>query len=200
MTGMTSNVPGGKCPACGAPEVDASHPRTFYACGSSDYDQRPGTFRQGGLCVRHESIYLAGPLFTTPERIWNEELASKLNSFGYDVFLPQAECLNVEGDAQAVFDKCIDGIDTSDIVLACVDGTDADSGTAFEIGYAYAKGKPVVVYRTDFRNRADDGGVNLMLSKSCAHFIHCSSVEDTVEQLLRFLQMQRRTVRQSQEG
>ena len=33
------------CPRCRAPEVAASTPRTVYACGSSDYDQRPGSFR-----------------------------------------------------------------------------------------------------------------------------------------------------------
>lgn len=32
------------CPSCEAPEVEANTPRTTYACGSSDYDQRPGTF------------------------------------------------------------------------------------------------------------------------------------------------------------
>lgn len=39
-----SNVCG--CPICGAPEVEAMTPRTVYACGSSDYDQRPNTFTQ----------------------------------------------------------------------------------------------------------------------------------------------------------
>ncbi len=34
------------CPSCGSPEADAMTPRTVYACGSSDYDQRPGTFSQ----------------------------------------------------------------------------------------------------------------------------------------------------------
>lgn len=34
------------CPNCRAPEVEASTPRTTYACGSSDYDQRPGTFER----------------------------------------------------------------------------------------------------------------------------------------------------------
>lgn len=33
-----------QCPSCGAPEVEASTPSTTYACGSSDYDHRPGTF------------------------------------------------------------------------------------------------------------------------------------------------------------
>ena len=32
------------CPGCGAPEVAANSPRTAYTCGSSDYDQRPGSF------------------------------------------------------------------------------------------------------------------------------------------------------------
>ena len=39
-----------KCPKCGEPEVDAMTPRTIYACGSSDYDQRPNTFSQSENC------------------------------------------------------------------------------------------------------------------------------------------------------
>jgi hypothetical protein len=41
---MNANHLGEKCPACAAPEVPATTPRTVYACGSSDYDQRPGSF------------------------------------------------------------------------------------------------------------------------------------------------------------
>lgn len=33
------------CQNCGAKEIEALTPRTVYACGSSDYDQRPGTFK-----------------------------------------------------------------------------------------------------------------------------------------------------------
>ena len=32
-----------QCPRCRAPEVPRVGPRTVYACGSSDYDQRAGT-------------------------------------------------------------------------------------------------------------------------------------------------------------
>src|SRR5688500_17150549 len=39
----------------------------------------------------------------------------------------------------------------ADLVVAVLDGTDVDSGTASEIGFAYAQGKPVVGLRTDFR-------------------------------------------------
>ena len=38
------------CPMCGAPEIEANTPRTVYACGSSDYDQRPQTFNQSDEC------------------------------------------------------------------------------------------------------------------------------------------------------
>lgn len=39
-----------RCPKCGAKEIEANTPRTVYACGSSDYDQRPGTFTQSFTC------------------------------------------------------------------------------------------------------------------------------------------------------
>lgn len=41
------------CPKCGALEIDAMTPRTIYKCGSSDYDQRPNTFKQTIKCKVH---------------------------------------------------------------------------------------------------------------------------------------------------
>ena len=51
------------------------------------------------------------------------------------------------------------------MVLAVLDGTDVDSGTAAEIGYAFAKGRPILGYRGDFRLSADNEGstVNLQV-------------------------------------
>jgi nucleoside 2-deoxyribosyltransferase len=56
-------------------------------------------------------------------------------------------------------------IDRCDAVFAVLDGSDIDSGTASEIGYAFAKGKPILGYRGDFRLSADNEGsiVNLQL-------------------------------------
>jgi nucleoside 2-deoxyribosyltransferase len=56
-------------------------------------------------------------------------------------------------------------IDRCDAVFACLDGVDVDSGTAAEIGYAFAKGKPIIGYRGDFRLSADNEGsiVNLQV-------------------------------------
>ncbi len=40
------------CPMCGSPEVDHYGPATKYACGSTDFDQRPGTFKESDRCNR----------------------------------------------------------------------------------------------------------------------------------------------------
>jgi len=61
-------------------------------------------------------------------------------------------------------------IDRADAMVAVLDGTDVDSGTAAEIGYAFARGKLIVGYRGDFRLSADNEGstVNLQVE----FFIH----------------------------
>jgi nucleoside 2-deoxyribosyltransferase len=63
-------------------------------------------------------------------------------------------------------------IDACDLVFAVLDGADVDSGTAAEIGYAFAKAKPIIGYRGDFRLAADNEGstVNLQVE----YFIRAS--------------------------
>lgn len=63
-------------------------------------------------------------------------------------------------------------IDRSDAVFAILDGVDVDSGTAAEIGYAFARGKVVCGLRTDFRLAGDNHGaiVNLQVQ----YFIEAS--------------------------
>ena len=58
-----------------------------------------------------------------------------------------------------------DAILESNGLVAVLDGTDVDSGTASEIGYAAAFRKPVLGYRGDFRLSADNEGsiVNLQV-------------------------------------
>jgi nucleoside 2-deoxyribosyltransferase len=114
-------------------------------------------------------LYLAGPLFTQAEQGFNAELARFLEREGYPVWLPQ-ENEPRDKTAAAIFRMDVDALDWADVVVACMDGPDPDSGTAWECGYAYARGKPVVCYRTDFRITGDTEGApyNLMLSESAA--------------------------------
>jgi nucleoside 2-deoxyribosyltransferase len=66
-------------------------------------------------------------------------------------------------------------IESCDLVFAVLDGTDVDSGTASEIGYAFALGKRILGYRGDFRLSADNEGstVNLQVE----YFIRASGGE-----------------------
>ncbi len=95
-------------------------------------------------------LYLAGPLFTTPEQDWNTALAALLTTAGHEVFLPQ-ESQIPEPTAEDIFRRDMEGLDWSEAVVAVMDGSDPDSGTAWECGYAYARGKPIVTFRSDFR-------------------------------------------------
>lgn len=75
-------------------------------------------------------------------------------------------------------------IDRSDAVLAILDGVDVDSGTAAEIGYAYALGKKVYGLRTDFRLAGDNLGATVNLQVQ--YFIEASGgrVVTAVDSLL----------------
>jgi nucleoside 2-deoxyribosyltransferase len=119
---------------------------------------------------RKKTIYLAGPLFTHAELEYNRELKNIMGKKGFSVFFPQedAEDAVAEREKQnqeCIFKKCLEGLNNSDIVVAVLDGVDVDSGTAWEIGYAFARGKSVIGLRTDFRTLSD-GIVNLMVEMS----------------------------------
>ena len=112
-------------------------------------------------------LYLAGPLFSLAEQRFNVDLARFLKKKGFKVWLPQTHEPR-DKTAKAIFDMDVEGLDWADMVVACMDGPDPDSGTAWECGYAFAKGKPIVCYRTDFRLSGDTEGApyNLMLTES----------------------------------
>ena len=116
-------------------------------------------------------LYLAGPLFTAAEQCFNADLARFLEREGFEVWLPQEHeprRVKAQKRPKAIFAMAVAALDAADMVIACMDGPDPDSGTAWECGYAYAKGKPIVCYRTDFRMASDtkDAPYNLMLSAS----------------------------------
>ncbi len=91
-------------------------------------------------------IYLAGPLFTTYERRFKEECAAKLRNEGFQVVVPH-ESIGLAGGSEKkfsemdlkeagiwIFDKCYKDISWANVLIAIVDGTQVDDGTATEIG------------------------------------------------------------------
>ena len=92
-------------------------------------------------------LYFAGPLFTAAERTWNAEVTAALRAGGHEVFLPQEK--EPGKDGPGIFATDVGGIDWADGLVAITDGPDPDSGTAWEVGYAFGTKKPVVLVRTD---------------------------------------------------
>lgn len=87
-------------------------------------------------------VYLAGPFFTLAQLWLIEQARRDLRNMGMVVFSPYHEVGHGSADDVVMLD--LEGIDDADIVFAIGDGMDA--GTIYEIGYARAKGKPVVMY------------------------------------------------------
>ena len=114
-------------------------------------------------------IYLAGPLFTQGEKDFNLSLAERMSASGDRVFLPQQECVGREGED--IYKTCLAGLRSAAIVVAILDGADADSGTCWECGYAASREIPIIAVRTDFRISGDTGGFNAMLYYSAAKIV-----------------------------
>lgn len=87
-------------------------------------------------------IYLAGPFFTLANLWVIKQVRASLIGMGAAVFSPYHDVGH--GSADDVVSKDLAAIDKSDVVFAIGDGM--DSGTLYEVGYARAKEKPVVVY------------------------------------------------------
>jgi nucleoside 2-deoxyribosyltransferase len=95
------------------------------------------------LCPRSEPVrvYLAGPFFDAGSR-WLVGLCHQaLSHLGGRVFSPFHD-VGLGGDEVARSD--IEGLEGSEVIFALLDG--ADAGTLFELGYAAAKGIPMVGY------------------------------------------------------
>jgi nucleoside 2-deoxyribosyltransferase len=117
-------------------------------------------------------IYLAGPLFTTAEYMFNKKLAELLRDFGHEVFLPQ-ETEQRNATCGKIYESDVAGIDWSEVVVANMDGVDPDSGTCWECGYAHGK-KPVILFRTDIREEgAPFGPFNLMMHQAAGGWLDC---------------------------
>jgi nucleoside 2-deoxyribosyltransferase len=153
--------------------------------------------------MTRKAIYLASPLgFAASTRPFMESLVPALEAH-VDVYNPWdkhefddqfARLAAVDRFSErraglAEINTKIGRLNASDIdrangLFAILDGVDVDSGTASEIGYAYARGKYICGVRTDFRLSADNYGstVNLQVE----YFIRASggTIVETAEDLV----------------
>lgn len=137
-------------------------------------------------------LYLASPLGFSPEyrdylgRIKEHLVRQKVEVFDpweQQQFASRIESAFQEGDfarrvaafaelAREIGSLNEQGIRWADCLLAVVDGTEVDSGTAAEVGFAAGLGKRCYGLRTDLRDSGDFVGVPINLQ--LLHFIERS--------------------------
>ena len=143
-------------------------------------------------------FYLAGPLFTESEREWMSRLKKRIQTLGQELNMPvevvwpwelfsEGEIVALGCDAtEVIFTRCKAALSRASLVIALLDGTQVDDGTAWEIGYFYclhADKSRIIGIRTDDRQAGECSGacVNAMIQGCCGHIATSS------EQLLSIL-------------
>ena len=147
-------------------------------------------------------IYFAGPLFSEADRLWIRSTIKKIETLGrslgvvveiifaYDLITVE-EINSLGANARReIFSRCKNHLNDTEMVIALLDGTQVDDGTAFEVGYFY-RGKPegakIIGIRTDFRNAGESAGsvVNAMIEISCDRIAR--STEELLDVLAQWL-------------
>ncbi|HEY58550.1 MAG TPA: nucleoside 2-deoxyribosyltransferase [Anaerolineae bacterium] len=113
-------------------------------------------------------VYLAGPLFTPGDRWYLERLDALCRDLGYATYLPHRDAglADRSQGTRFFFLRDLEALQRIHLVVAVLHGTDVDSGTAWEMGYAYAKGIPVLGVVEDTRVPDPDNLLNPMIRHS----------------------------------
>ena len=118
-------------------------------------------------------IYLASPWFKDNERVMYHQIINKMRSQGLEVYAPVEHEIENAWDlpnavwGRKVFQADLEAIDKADEVWVLNFGMYSDSGTAWECGYAYAKGKTFRQLVYDFGECKD---YSLMMLNGCDEF------------------------------
>jgi nucleoside 2-deoxyribosyltransferase len=142
-------------------------------------------------------IYVAGPLFSEAERAWLDVLAAALRAEGFECFVPHENFDRItELTPEEIYRVDGEGLRSSNVLLAWLDGPVIDDGTAAEIG-AFAElvradkaqYRGIIGIATDLRLQRRRGnavgdGMNLFVIGAIASAGKvCWSVEDAITAL-----------------
>jgi nucleoside 2-deoxyribosyltransferase len=102
-------------------------------------------------------------MFSEAERCFNLALTQQLEAH-MSIYLPQRDGLllrdlreageNSTRASRTIFHADIAAIQTTDLLVAVLDGPSVDDGVCFELGYAYCLGKECVGLASDSRRAA----------------------------------------------
>ena len=125
-------------------------------------------------------IYLAGSC-GSDKRTMLKNIATQLRAYNYEVYcpfelqIPNAWDMTQEEWSKKVFDADVAAIDACDIFLMIIPGRHSTAGTNWEQGYAYAKGKYIIVLQYTNDN------TSLMTYTAANEFINCTELDLATE-------------------
>lgn len=124
--------------------------------------------------MKYKKMYVAGPFFSDVQTWSMCDIEKVLANNNVEMFRPRYDAGQIKNmqaatneDLKRVFNNDIKGIDDCDAIIANL--TFKDTGTAFEIGYAYAKGIPILLYNDQSISLKK---VNLMLAAVAENFFN----------------------------
>lgn len=148
-------------------------------------------------------IYFAGPLFSEAERDWIRATIRKIEALGltpggnkleiifpYDLMTQEEIAALGDKAIWEIFSRCKSHLEDAGLVIALLDGTQVDDGTAWELGYFYAVRSPdrkIIGIRTDFRRagECESSNANAMIACSCDRIV--TSTQALLEEISRIV-------------
>ena len=140
-------------------------------------------------------VYFAAPLFNQSEKDYNLKITNILESYGYEVFLPQRDgylAADMEGKSQEelmdmIFKKDYQEVLKADIIFVILDGRSPDEGACVELGIAYASGKRCYGFKTDARSVEFGLDLNPMITGCFKKLFYDLDGNKLVEELKQYL-------------
>lgn len=134
-------------------------------------------------------VYIAGKLRTELEKEFLEKIATLCEELGFETFLPHRDVGLAHSikDVPRIFrEDILEGFRNIDLVIAYLNGLHVGAGTAWELGYAYAKGIPRIGIKTD--ESVEEG-----LEYLSAILIGSMEIADSLESLQKKLEKFKKT-------
>ena len=131
------------------------------------------------------NIYIASPLFSADEKKVISEVAKILHDNNHTTYLPMEhgvpDAWNYSNKdwAKKLFDLDKKAIDECDAVVCIYYGMNSDSGTAWEVGYSYGIGKPVIIYHA-YDTKKDIGSL-MICNGATENIISIKDIPDALK-------------------
>ena len=127
------------------------------------------------------NIYLSGSLFSRADIAWGARVKAFLEDRleGVRVLWPH-EIVPCSAGKEEIFEANMKALNEADLMVALLDGSQVDDGTAWEVGFFFSQGKRVLGLRTDLRRAGEMEGARVNLMIEC----FCHSISESLEELL----------------